>query len=138
MLVLSVRQTKQVLYGTPTDLQERNYLRIVGFVHVTFLATYSPGCVKADDTVIGEMANLDDRGRWAADNGAVTIMTIGGEIWLYRGQVTQALHLCVKKFAPKGKSSSMLVPTSNGQNIRTVDLLRRMSDPSNELVYEKE
>ena len=91
-------------------------LRSLGFVHVTGLSTWS-----TSGSSYSIQANRKDLGRWDYNNGKTAITTLDGEVWLAAGRIRPPCDIC-----PNGEG--MFVPCSNGEQIGTHAVLRRVVD----------
>ncbi|MFA6587550.1 MAG: hypothetical protein WCT08_00605 [Patescibacteria group bacterium] len=119
------------LQGAKTNQQERDALRRFGFVHVTGLEAYGNHAGE----YIGERLTDAKMGKWSTNNGIMVIITHGGEVWLG----TTPSHLPVfipilRALCPKGEGG--FVPCSNGETLNTFLVLKRLSDPDYNIVYE--
>jgi hypothetical protein len=107
-----------------------------GFVHVTGLTSHGPE--EGKTRLIGENTPITSVGCWESNNGKTQIITEGGEIWLARTTITAfskeascAMDArrteALKRFAPRGRGC--WVECSNGEQLRSNDLLARLTDP---------
>lgn len=112
----------------PTTQEERERLRLAGFVHITGLVSRSPS---GESRVIGENTIHTELGLSGSNNGRTQITTMGGEIWLKENlggkQVNLAILKAQMELAPRGQGG--YVYCSNGEQIRMRDLLARVADP---------
>ena len=96
-------------------------LQTAGFVHVTGLKAWRIG---GDSYEI--QACKKDLGHWDCNNGKMVLVLTDGEVWLGAGILPQSLHMDL--YCPNG-SKGTFVPCSNGEEIDTHSLLRRVVNP---------
>ncbi|MEK7201383.1 MAG: hypothetical protein AAB737_01985, partial [Patescibacteria group bacterium] len=94
-------------------------LQKAGFVHVTGLPTFRPGCgIEGENTI---QPARKECGHYDHNNGLTVIVTDDGEVWLGKGG---------NSFLPtKGMERGCHVPCSNGEQISISCLLARVTDP---------
>jgi hypothetical protein len=122
-----------VFEGQKSTPEERGMLRECGFVHVTGLRTI---CRRGlPSYVIGEKLRKEDFGRLGIHNQYISIVTMGGEVWLRAEmkEVEPEIGEIWKKLCPNG--SGAFVPLSNGESTDIHELLARIVDPDFEIVY---
>jgi hypothetical protein len=103
-------------------LARAKHLQSLGFVHVTGLRAWGPS-PNAEPYKI--QACRDQLGCWNYNNGKLVLITKDGEVWLGAGM--DPCDLALLDIVPNGKKG--FVPCSNGEQLATHAILRRVTNP---------
>ena len=134
-----------VFEGEKSTLEERAMLRGAGFVHVTGLPVFSysskvrSGYPLQPEYLIGEKLKKEDFGHWGNSKGWLSIVTVGGEVWLRPEIKTIEPEIAElwKKLCPRG--SGAFVPLCNEEHTTDIrKLMGRVADPDYRIVYKAE
>jgi hypothetical protein len=102
-------------------------LQQLGLVHVTGLRSWNVNGSNPDP-IQAHKAHL---GCWDYNNGKLVVVTVDGEVWL--GVAIANFRCCPshREICPHGQGA--FVPCSNGEELSTHSLLRRLASPYDDL-----